>query len=698
MICKDRGIDAVVCAQPSLLQAALRQLPDYIPPPNRKQVTLDDYAGSWIDLPYGVPMIVINPLERLHTVPYERFILNRYVSKLTQPKRWHPQTPFKWRQILPENAAECMAIIEAADLLAIDIETGDDPDKRIICVGYCAYRHDKPDESPCFVIHFNSEWAWQFVKRANKSKSQKIFQNGQYDNTYFARWNCLPDNWLWDTYNLLHCWYSEFPKRLDFVASFALRRQRFWKNDGKTGQYEDLFRYNALDTWATLNSFLSLMAEYPEYAYKNYLEEFPMNFPAINAGLEGWKLDMDRFAEVKAAKEKEAEDILDKLRYFLNAPSFNPRSPQQVMRLFELLGCGHLKGTGAAEMLKAKAASPFNEYILDHITAYRKAMKLVASYLDENKVWNGRWYYSIDMAGTDTLRGASKASPFWVGDNIQNVPRGDIIKQLYLADTGWLLAEPDKAQSEARCVGYLSGETKLITLVESEKDYHAWNASAFFGIPYEEIWDVARNKVKNKDLRELSKRTNHGANYNMGAGVMLDTMGPKKVAHAKLTLKLPASMRLTAVCQYLLDVYEKTYPKVKGLYYDTIIATIEKTNKLVSPLGWTRYFFAKPSRRNKPALNAAVAHPSQNLSVHIINKEWYKVWRETVYGSLRGLVRIKAQIHDSLPFQYKIGFDPMVVVNMMQTRVKVTGADGVERTMLIPTSLKSGDVRWSNLE
>jgi hypothetical protein len=42
-----------------------------------------------------------------------------------------------------------------------------------------------------------------------------------------------------------------------------------------------------------------------------------------------------------------------------------------------------------------------------------------------------------------------------------------------------------------------------------------------------------------KDLRDLSKRTNHGANYNMGGSVMLDTMGPKRVAQAKLVLKLP---------------------------------------------------------------------------------------------------------------------------------------------------------------
>jgi hypothetical protein len=149
----------------------------------------------------------------------------------------------------------------------------------------------------------------------------------------------------------------------------------------------------------------------------------------------------------------------------------------------------------------------------------------------------------------------------------------------------------------------------------------------------------------------------------------------------------------------MLGKYAATYPRVKGLFYDTIIHTIETTSKLVSPLGWTRYFFAKPSRRNKPALNSAVAHGPQNLSVSIVNIEWYKIWKETIYGSLRNRVRIKAQIHDSLPFQYREGDEAAAfeVKSMMNTSIAVTGADGVTRQMRIPTDIKYGSNRWSEL-
>src|SRR5690606_21352936 len=130
---------------------------------------------------------------------------------------------------------------------------------------------------------------------------------------------------------------------------------------------------------------------------------------------------------------------------------------------------------------------------------------------------------------------ASTESSFWCGLQIQNIPQGKAVKGWIEADEGWEFAGGDYAQSEARCVGYLSGCTALIDLVESDKDYHSWNAHKFFGVPYEEV---------DKPLRNLSKRVNHGSNYNMGAAVLLDTMGPKNVAEARILLKLPARWTL----------------------------------------------------------------------------------------------------------------------------------------------------------
>ena len=253
--------------------------------------------------------------------------------------------------------------------------------------------------------------------------------------------------------------------------------------------------------------------------------------------------------------------------------------------------------------------------------------------------------------------------------------------------------------------------------MEGPHDYHAWNAQAFFGVPYETIYSDEFHKTINKTVRDLSKRTNHGANYNMGEGVMLDTMGPKYVSQAKVILRLAGSLR--QVCKFLLDRYAATYPRVKGLLYDSIVAEIKLTGKLVTPTGRTRVFFGKPWA-NKRDLNVAVAHKPQSLSVDLINDEWFNFFLAQFYGrflkfkncdfrseptrvdcDLRGLARLKAQIHDSILFQYRKNrpdIPEIVRSQIMNSRIDVKGADGIVREMFIPSDISAGKDRWSELK
>lgn len=696
-VCKAIKADAVLINCSIFLKAALYDLPDFTPPNSTKRITLDDYAGSFMRLRGEIPMVVLNPFDRLVTVPHERFVVDRYVSKLTKAHKWWKQTKFQWQMVEEHNVTEILARLEAARLIGVDIETSEDELRTMSCVSYTAYfAETRSTESYC--IGFDHEWQWRAIRQFNASRPPKVFQNGMYDNAYFMRWNAPINNWLHDTQHLFHSWLAELPKRLDFISSFSLREVRYWKDDGKTGRFEDLCRYCCMDSWVTVNAYLALLAECPEWAINNYYQEFPLVFPALTAGLEGMPIDMQKFQEVAAKKEAEVLAIRVRISKLLGipyepgnkkVPGFNPNSSQQVGNLFTLLGVGYLGSTDKPAMLKAKAAHPLNNHLLTLVTDYREASKLVSNYFKEAKLWNDRLFYTFNPAGTDSGRLACTASSFWCGFQIQNIPRGDILKQCFLAESGWYMGEADKAQSEARCVGYLSGDKNLINLVESSHDYHSWNASQFFGIPYEEIYNEATKETLNKLIRDLSKRTNHGANYNMGGAVMLDTMGPKMVAVAKRVLKLPAQWSLVRVCDYLLQRYADTYPSVKGTWYEHIVNTIEMTKMLVSPFGWTRLFFGKP-RNHKPSLNAAVAHEPQNLSVSIINREWYAIWRRSIWGDFVGQVRIKAQIHDSLLFIYRNITYAYAVHDMMKTSVKIKDPKGVVRDMLIPTDLSIG--------
>lgn len=723
--CKMYQADAMVITNQETLELVLQSQLDWRPPNNKRGVTLNDYQGSILDMRVGdriIPAVVLNPLEHLRTVPYGKFLAERFLSKIIAPEKWLPDIPFKWKEVTLENAAAVVNRLERARVLSIDIETpvsGGWADYRgINCVGYGGYYPDT-NTIECYVFPF-ADWSYSFIQAVNDNPVPKVMQRGLYDNAYFLRWRLPVRNWLWDTYHLFHSWLSELPKSLALVGAYSVRKIRYWKDDGKSGSLEDYYRYNAMDCWATLCSLLGLLRDAPDWAITNYVEhEFPVVFPCIHMEQEGFAVDEERYHEVFKKKMEEKYEELIEIQTMLGGPcdklplkqkkvdgqlkddiqNFNPNSPKQVLNVFKCFGLGHLGSTDKAAVLKARAAHPLADRVIGAIADWKSNAKIISAYLQEYKLWNGRLYYQLDPAGTDTLRLASKASNYWCGFQIQNIPRDDTVKQCLIADPGWLLGEGDFAQSEARCVGYLSGETKLIELVEGPHDYHAWNAHAFFGVPYECIYDDSLHKTIDKALRDLSKRTNHGANYNMGAGVMLDTMGPKRVIDAKRLLKLNPLLPLKKVCEYLLTVYERTYPRVKNEWYTSIKQTIRVSGLLVSALGWTRKFFGKPWE-NKPDLNSAVAHPPQNLSVGIINKCLYRIWKDQVYGDLRGIFRLKAQIHDSIVYQYRPERPdvPGIIQERMRFPVEVTDCFGTTRTMLIPPDMSSGKKRWSELK
>lgn len=694
--CKANNFEAIICTCQETMTLLLSALTDFRHPldkrGNKKKLALDDYAGSCFTLAKeklgtatDVQVLILNPLNHLVRTAEGMFVFKRFVSKLTKPERWFPQTRFTWEVWTPATSTSLLIKMSQARLLAVDIETyRGDEHRRIHCVGYCALFEDGSTHT--VVVPFKDMLAHAFCRKMNASDTAKIFQNGLYDNIYFLRWNIPVHNWLWDTQHMFHGWYSELPKRLDFITAFTVREIRYWKDDSAGNEYE-LFEYNARDCWATMNSFLAMVDEIPDYARNNYLIEFPMVFPCLHMAADGLRLNKQRFDEQKKLAEERLEVQGKKLRAWLG-DNFNPASPLQCKNLLKVLGMGNVESADSKALNAAAAVHPFNELIISSIIAYRKQAKLLSTYLDWDKFWLDRLFYSFNPAGTDTGRLASKESSFWTGLQIQNIPQGIAVKDWITADDGWLLAENDYSQSEARCVGYLSGCTSLIDLVESDKDFHKFNATAFFGVPYDSV---------DKPLRDLAKRVNHGSAYNMGATVLLDTMGPRKVAEARILLKLPAKWTLVQVCQHLLRTYELTYPEVKQDWYDSIKRTVKISKKLVSPLGWTRYFFADPSS-NKQALNAAVAHSPQNLSVSIINIVLYNIWHKSVYGELKGKIRLKAQIHDSILYCYNTEDSPKRVGELMRYSAKVVDCHGVERTMIIPNDCGYGGERWSQLK
>lgn len=663
-----------------------------------KRASLDNYAGSLFTLVSqklgNIEIVFINPLEHLITVSYGRFLFRRYLSKFTQPQSWLPTPKFDWEVLDVTSSQRIISLYKDADLIAIDIETGREPQIHIKEVGYTAvwFRDNNVVTHSCVIV-LESMADLAIVRTLNLLPAAKIMQNGKYDLSYLTRYNAVPVNYLWDTATLMHCWYSELPKDLAFLGAFFSRSAMYWKDLASSGDKHDRLLYNCKDTYTTAIAFIQIISEMPQWAKENYLLEFPLLYPCHMAEMTGIARDMDElsvaYKEQKTLIESESASLNKMLR-----ADFNVNSPVQMKKLLCILGCKDLESADAKNLDKAAGRHPLNAIIITKILRVRKARKLLSTYLTAGKEFNGRILFSLNPHGTETGRLASKEHHFWCGLQVQNIPRGKAVKRTLIADPDFLLYEADYSAAESRGTGYLAGCEAIIRNVEGPHDFHSLNASAFFAVPYKEIFDDANHKQLDKDLRDLAKRTNHGANYLMGPQVMVDTMGLPAVYKAQSLLKLPRLWVPKQVTEYLLERFHATYPELRGKFYPGVVAEILKTRLLRGPTGWTRYCFGSPDK-NKRDLNAYVAHKPQSLNAMILNKAFLAVFYKFLSNEN---IKIICQIHDSILFQVRKGHEHLVkeLENEMVFPVDITGADGKTRTMIVPAEVSTGGHRWSD--
>lgn len=706
MYCQKRGITGIICTQAALIPK-LSGLTIDASGKKPKLPSLDNYAGSYF-LHSGIEWVFMNPLKHLMTVSYGTFLAKRYISKLTNPESWYKATEFSWEVATASTLERLYQRFSAAQLIAVDIETIKDP-LAITCIGYAAAWYDpatKSWSSHCISFPLDSEFNLAYMRKFNALQIPKITQNGKYDLAYLSRYNAPLACWYYDTATVMHSTYCELPKALDNLAAFFIREARYWKHESKVAiNSEPYLLYNSKDVWNTLNVFMSWMLEAPQYAIDNYLMEFPLNYPCHLSEMTGLLVNEETFAINRATQEQKADMKLLSLRTMIASPGFNPGSPVQVAKLLKVLGCADLTSTDEKNLKKAGYRHALNNRVVKAILDVRKARKLISTYLVPEKLFKGVILYALDPHGTDSGRLASKEHHFWTGMQIQNMPRGPEVKSAIIPYDNFKLGEADYSQAESRGTGYITGEQNLINNVEGTRDFHSLNASAFFGVPYEEIFNdeeyldedgtLHKQGTINKDLRDLSKRTNHGANYNMGPDVMLETMGEENVAKAKKLLGLPKLWTLRQVCEHLLAVFARTYPKVKVDYQNWIVYQVLTYGKLVGATGWTRICFGNPSK-SKLDLNSYIAHPPQSLNAMNLNKAYMRVFYEVWYKNQNNF-KLCAQIHDSILFQYRIGYEHLAqeVKRCMEFDVPVTDIDGTTRNMLVPVDMKIDLDSWA---
>jgi len=711
------GCEAIFCCNEGTL---LNLVPGEKP-------TLDSYRGSV--LRFSVPTVIGNSLKHTTSLDYGSWLLCKDLDKVLTSKL--PPVPFEFT-VIDSSLEQLFAIqfLEHCVLIAYDIETktfGEDEETLqagetiITCCSWSGLH--KNGEIKTFVLplvdfletHYprDSDYAGaiSFMQCINALDIPKVMHNGMYDALHSIIYHAEPLNWTLDTMAMAWCEFSSLPKSLDFVASITLPDYIQWKAEAaaasKSKDIQRYWAYNAKDSFVTLRICTHYLQKLPAYARKNYAIQFKFVYPFLYCGFEGILIDNQKRIELQNKAQKKLDEALISLRICLNDKDFNPGSYKQVQHyIYDVFGAADAKiGTKVVEGKKVKADRGTNEknllsvgeqhpilYALtSKIISYREAQKAIGTYFQFLQK-NSRLLYSIDPFGTETGRASARASSLWCGTQIQNIP--SYAKEMLVADEGFTLIEIDNKQSEGFCTAYLSGDkTMQETLGNRERDFYTTLGTLFFGIPYQEVTKEFRNKVL--------KRINHGASYRMGAATFVSNVDKKdlllgaETLGIKLTMtKIPkeGEMSFKDFAAMCLEKFHAPFPRIKEWYEDVKLRIIT-THKLVSPLGWTRYFFLeRDGKLSYTAQTEAIAHEPQNLSVSILNIGLWQVWQMTKESN--GEFRLKAQIHDSILAQFKDD-KPELTERMndcLQNPVVIHG-----KTLLIPTDVKTSKV-WKEPE
>jgi DNA polymerase len=155
----------------------------------------------------------------------------------------------------------------------------------------------------------------------------------------------------------------------------------------------------------------------------------------------------------------------------------------------------------------------------------------------------------------------------WGGDdklNLQNLPRGSMLKSCIEAPDGYLMIDSDSSQIEARTLAWLAEQNDLVDAFDRGEDVYKIMASAIYN---KDVPDIT------KDERFVGKTTILGCGYGMGAKKF-----QAQLKNFNVVIDLNEATRI-------IDTYRATYPKITELWKSAASALKAILQKQQTTLG-----------------------------------------------------------------------------------------------------------------
>lgn len=556
--------------------------------------------------------------------------------------------------------------------IAFDIETSQ---TQILCLGLGWSNHD----SLCIPIFYGGSSWWTFEQEVAIIKKIKelflnpninfIAQNAQFDMIFLKdKWGVEVTNLWLDTMIAFHCLYSELRKGLGFLCSIYTKRPYYKGMLAGHGTPDELWKYNCLDTVVTYECAMAIQAELKEANLEDFYRNNSHKIikPLMEMQRQGVKINVAKRASVDKNLSEELEALTLRLHKAVGR-ELNPNSPKQMTHfLYNELKLppqrnkvsGNLSANAdAITTLLQRFPNPVLNLILD----IRKIKKLLSTYIRAPIDKDERIRCSYAITGTETGRLSSRASVYGSGTNLQNIPRGEIVRSLFIPDPGTYFINADLSQAEARVVAFLSQDERLQALFASEGDIHITNAARVFRKRIHEVSDKER---------QLAKTLVHAANYGIGPRTFSKHVGTTENEAANL-----------------LNQYYALYPRIKTWHLE--VKDFLKTSRVMTtPMGRRRVFFG---RWGPDLIREAMAFIPQATVSDLINLGIIRAWK-----NLPPEWKIMLQVHDSILMQVPIDSEPMHIHKFIKHYFENT-IEIHNKKLKIPIEIKVGN-DWAHLK
>ena len=416
-----------------------------------------------------------------------------------------------------------------------------------------------------------------------ESDVPKVMHGGSFDCLFLrAQWGIQVKNFCFDTMLAHHLLDEDSPHDLKSLARVyvdlaeyeadleeAKDRLRISANEGYGRiPLDTIFRYAAADADATLRLYQDFSVRLEKERLVGLFTKLtmPLQHEVMSAEFHGVRIDERLLQDLTKEYEEHLAELEVKVRRYLG--DINLKSSRQLVKaLYTDLGLPVMKLTEKAQTpstdKNALGLLRGKHKVIDSLLDWRSLQTVLSTFMRPGsgvaRTVDGRIHTRYNLHGTVMGR-LSSSMP-----NLQNIPRDNKLRSVFVADEGHKLVIADFNQMEYRILADYSKDDNLMGMYQRGGDIHAETCLRVLGKEHPTAAD-----------RTIAKKVNFGTIYGLGAEAL------------SMMLLIECGIKLSVRrCRELQEAQFDAYPGVRNLK-SRVMATIHQHLKLVNKFGRVR--------------------------------------------------------------------------------------------------------------